>query len=374
MMRTKRTRRGFTLVEVLVAAALAIWGMWLITWLYQQGLESFRQAHAQSELTTQLRMTKTIMQRDLSANHFLSDDTKPNYGRRLSDQRTDLAPSGYLPPKAGFFRAGSPSTTAEQTDTNGFASWLTTNHFLQFTAILPGGSDSQVFSATIPAGSQNTYFGTAAEIMYYLQPSGLTTPTGNALYSLYRKQRISALTPDDATGYNNNANHPTQQPDAGEVMVINSQTSPATIATLGGLTIPAGIPGVTSLRLTSPPNGGPAANTARYGEDKLLANVLSFEVKFTGPPVTTMGSTWPTPFANSSGTILNSDSPYDFLPGDGYYDTFSTQVPNWQNYVASSTNTSNLIKPIRITGVQIHIRAYDPKTRATRQTTFIVDL
>lgn len=411
MTRTKRTRRGFTLVEVLVAAALAIWGMWLITWLYQQGLESFRQAHAQSELTNQLRMSKTIMKRDLGASHFLSDDTKPNYGLRLSDQHPELMASGaYVPPTAGFFRAGSPDAlqSFEGQDTNGFYSWIAANHFLQFTVILPGGSDTQIFSATVPTGSNNTYFSTAAEVMYYLRPSSLQTPTGNALYDLCRAQRIVAKTTDDQPTMNQILTNTTSPPismsmgaavkDANEVVVINTNTNQ--VATLGGLTIPTpatilppfppGTPPVNSVRLSSPPpypGGLPPPYTNRYGEDKLLSNVISFEVKFTGPTVSGVSysgapspapagySQWPRPIS------INSDAPYDFLPFDGYFDTGSSQLPSWPNgppkwagYLATPSNQNGLIKPIRITGVHIHIRAYDPKTRATRQTTFIVDL
>ena len=89
MIRTTRTRRGTTLVELLVAAAMLMLGMWLLVWLYQQGMASFLDAKAQADLTTQERTVATVLTRDLSSTIFLDEDAKPNRGRRVSDQWMD---------------------------------------------------------------------------------------------------------------------------------------------------------------------------------------------------------------------------------------------------------------------------------------------
>jgi prepilin-type N-terminal cleavage/methylation domain-containing protein len=385
MMHARRSRRGFTLVELLVAAAMMILGMWLLSWVYQQGLESFRQARAQADLTAQQRMVTSVLTRDLHAAHFADEDGKPNRGRRLSDQtQMWFDPAGYTPPKGGFFRAGSfdstvAGNTPEGSDLDGFASSRSTNHFLQFTAILPGGPSHQLFSAEVPAnsGSSGQYFGTAAEILYYLTPNGQATPGGLPLYDLCRQQRLVARDNDDAPAYAGAVAWLTASPpdNVNEVMVLTQDASGnPKMATLAEVTVPmdqTGANGKLGVRLRGPSTFTPLATTsARYGSDRLMSSVLSFEVKFTGASADP-NMIWPRPFSQ------NSDYPYDTLPYDGVIDTFSDQVaPNWKaptNY-ASGTNVTGPLKPLRITGVQIRLRTYDARTRSTRQTTIVQDL
>lgn len=370
MIRTPRTRRGFTLVELLVAAAMMILGMWLLSWVYQQGLESFRQARAQSELTNQQRMVTSILTRDLAAVHFTDDSTKPNNGRRLSDQRTDLVWSGgYVPPTGGYFRAGSfpidnTNNIWEGNDSIADSS-RSTNHFLQFTAILPGGPSHQLFSAEVPAYSGKQYFSTAAEVAYFLKPSGQTTG-GVPLFDLYRQQRIVARNTDDAPAYASAAS----QIDAQEVMVVRG----GQMQNLRNLTIPSGLTG--SVRLSGPPF---PPYQLHVSEDKLMSNVLSFEVKFTGSAGYNSGVTWPRPFLDPNTGAQNTDYPYDTLPYDGnsydgLFDTHSTQAP-WQSDIAGVGVTgAKRLKPIRITGVMIRLRSYDTRTQSARQTTLTLDL
>ncbi len=401
MTRFQRTRRGVTLVEMLVAAALCIAGMSLMTWLYQQGLESFRFARAQADLTAQQRMVTTIMTRDLQAPHFMDEDSKPNRGRRVSDQRLDqmylyqdpadptgnrLLVGGYIPPRGGYFRARSlpvgnaivpnPNNVFEA-NSDGFDSSLSTDHVIQFIVLLPGGSSFQQFSAEVPASSGFQYFGTAAEVMYYLRFTG-QTPGGVNLYELYRHQRLVARSTDDAPAYKT----PASYPDAPEVMAVTG----GTMRTLGDLTIPAGFPN--SLRLVpNNPTGLPATplppTSPRYGEDKLMSNVLSFEIKFTGPAVNLGAGAWPSDPSSTQWPrplAVNSDYPFDNLPFDGQFDTFSTQAStptvgwNWSNNYARVGNPGGSMKPLRLTAIKVTLRTWDSKTRTTRQTSFIVDI
>ncbi len=358
MIRTTRTRRGVTLVEMMVAAALCIMGMWLLTWVYQQGLDSFRMGRATADLTAQERMVTSLMTRDLRADHFLEEDGKPNRGRRLSDQTKGLGDgTGYKPPRSGYFwtRSSTTGTTydaAGQFDSYGFYSSRSSGHFIQFSVILPGGRNDQTFSAEVPAYSGNQFFGTAAEVSYYLWPSGRTANGANQMYDLYRGQRLVGRTFDDASAYNAAVQ---SSNDAPEVMAVYpgpplpplASRRMMALSELGPLATPSHriVPYV-PLPLTSP----------RYGEDKLMSNILSFEVKYTGTSVSL--PRWPTTF-----DLGNTDYPYDFLPSAaGEFDTHGQPAPN-------GTRLN-----IRITGAQVRIRAYDPQTRTTRQTTFTVDL
>jgi hypothetical protein len=411
MIRTTRNRRGVTLVELLVAAAMMMLGMWLLVWVYQQGTASFLNAKAQADLTTQERTVSTVLNRDLGSTIFLGEEGKPGRGLRLSDQRTDLLLQGgtWTPPRGGYFSAQSLQSSAlpnasdpyEATDSDGFVSARATDHFLQFTIILPGGPNYQMVSANLLVGpnTYSEYFGRAAEVTYALVPNGLRTAGGVPLYDLVRRQRLTALGIDDTPVYQTVANNGLAAGDTvSEVMTV-------TPVAIGSGPIPAPIPANTMLNLsnlTVPANRLQPAQWAltpaslRYGEERLMSNVLSFEVKFSGPPVTLtnnflptgyglwsqdpLSNAWPRPFTgnitpNGQQAQGNTDFPYDYLPFDGRFDTYTTQVAGgWQSQIATTTAPTNPIKPIRITGVLIRLRAYDLKNQTTRQTTIAASL
>ena len=362
MIRTTRTRRGVTLVEMLVAAALSITGMWLLTWVYQQGVDSLRLGNATANLTSQEKMVTSQMTRDLKADHFLEEDNKPNRGRRLSDQTKSLVDGTvYTKPRSGYFWTCSSGPTgtgyySEGSDSYGFGSSRSSNHFMQFTVILSGGRSDQTFAAEVPAGggSANQVFGTAAEVSYYLKPSGTSANGTIPVFDLYRAQKLVARTADDAPSYAPWVDAVTR-PDAPEVMSVDTTVTPRRMRALAEL-------GFAPFRVQ--PFTPLPATSARFGEDKLMSGVLLLEIKYTGSDGTPAGSLtppkWPVSFDQG-----NTDFPYDFLPSaSGVFDTHGQPAP---------APNATLLK-IRITGAMIRVRAYDSQTRTTRQTTFTVDL
>src|SRR5579884_1880068 len=121
-----KRRQGFTLVELLVAMALIIFMMAILSGAFQAALGTFRNLKAQGDLAEKLRATAQILQRDLAANHF-------DGNRRLSDPT--FWNNG--PPQQGFFQIwhGSiPSAVAgnlsfdEGADPDGIHSYRTANH------------------------------------------------------------------------------------------------------------------------------------------------------------------------------------------------------------------------------------------------------
>jgi hypothetical protein len=399
MIRTTRTRRGVTLVELLVASAMLMLGMWLMVWLYQQAMANFIGTKAQADLTTQQRTVVMVISRDLGSRFFLDEDAKPNRGRRLSDQWAQtVGPNGTVswaqlsPPRGGYFSALStpygnslfvnPNGVYEATDSDGFVSGRSTNHFLQFTIILSGGPDYQLIGAEIPVGTGNQFFGTAAEITYALVPNGLSTAGGYVLYDLIRRQRLTALSTDDTPSYQAAIAPYLGTDNVSEVTTFTGNTVGSTMLNMSNLTVPAN-------RLQSSLWPLNPVTSKRYGEERLMTNVLSFEVKFSGTP-TVLGTTlapsgygvWPSdPYSNAwprplvgnstpSGTgANNTDYPYDFLPFNSQFDTYTTQLGNWQTLTASTAAPTNPIKPIRVTNIMIRIRSYDIKNQTTRQTT-----
>lgn len=91
--RASRIRQAFTLVELLVAMALILFIMSIVSVVFGDATESFRIFRARAELSEKLRFITQTLRADLRANHFEN-------GRRLSD------PTFWTqgPPKAGYFR------------------------------------------------------------------------------------------------------------------------------------------------------------------------------------------------------------------------------------------------------------------------------
>jgi type II secretory pathway pseudopilin PulG len=334
-----RARRGFTLVELMVAASMCVLGMWLFTWLYKQGLDSFRTAKAQADLMSQERSVIELLRRDLTADHFLDEDRKPNHGRKLSDQLRTLGP-GFTQPRGGYFQAnGTGPTNTEATDADGFTSWRA-NHAMRFTVVRPGGTPDNQYSVQTPVPGGAQYGGIGAEVAYFLVASG-RTPGGVQLYDLYRRQRLVALNDDYAQAYNGFLNRPgpvLNMADIGEVFALRSTAAPAQVATFADLRTNGPFPRVPF---------APVTTAGRVGDDKILSNVVSFELKFTGTRGPTATAAFPNLFAT------NSDYPYDWLPAN--FDT--------------GTNPQ-----LRLTGVQVRLRVWNPKTLHARQTSVVVDL
>jgi hypothetical protein len=360
-----RRRRGATLVEVMIAAAMLMLGMWLLVWLYQQGMNAFLVAKAQSDLSAQERMVTAVMSADLSRDMFLPDEAKPNRGRTLADHDLRGGANVYIPPKAGYLRAYSappPAGYYEPSDSDGFGSSRSVDHYIQFTALVPGGPDHLMFGAEVPARSGSQWYGTAAEITYALVPSFRRTPNQTPLYDLVRRQRLTARTRDDQPAYqsivNNNPGDPVY-----EVMAVAGSTA----LRLDELTRPAN-------RLN--PRAPQITNIGRAGQEKLLANVLSMEIKFTGPRVGLTAQSWPSDLASTewprSLAWGNSDFPFDFLPFNGEFDTYTRDLPYDSTQYATPANPGLPLKRLRITAALIKLRVYNPQNNATRQTSFVV--
>jgi prepilin-type N-terminal cleavage/methylation domain-containing protein len=217
-----RKRQGFTLVEMLVAMALIIFIMSILSYAFVAATTTFRDLKAAGDMAERLRSATTVLQRDLSADHF-----EP--GRRLSDPT--FWSNG--PPRQGFFRIwqGSPSylrATApagtvnflEGQDLDGIQLYTSVDHALHLTVHLRGNRQSDFFTAKVPSpsplvpltgpnppmgpltaryenldGNGTTFNSQWAEVVYFLRPAldsnGIQeNANGTPLYTLYRRQLL----------------------------------------------------------------------------------------------------------------------------------------------------------------------------------------
>ncbi|HLN32257.1 MAG TPA: prepilin-type N-terminal cleavage/methylation domain-containing protein [Gemmataceae bacterium] len=201
-----RQRKGFTLVEMMVAMALTLFIMVILSQAFVAALETFRQLKAIGDMEERLRSVSTLLRRELAADHF--------------EGRKRLSNPGFFnggPPREGFFRIFQGSATAvagpanfwEGYDSDGIGSTRATDHLLHFTVKLRGNNPQDVFTASIGSASllngyqppidsryqsSGNYNSQWAEVAYFLRANGDTTSgapgVGTPLFSLYRRQRL----------------------------------------------------------------------------------------------------------------------------------------------------------------------------------------
>ena len=328
-----RRRSGFTIVELLVAMALILFIMAILSEAFVAGLTCFRELKSTADLAERLRSTTTILRRELAADHF---DGK----RRMSQPDFWLSQESTVTssPPEGFFRIyqGSASVLEgyDTTELNPVVpnvrymnSYHATNHMLHFTAKLRGNERGDFYSAgDIPASgaaliTSQYLFGTRhyeesatvynsqwAEVVYFLRATGDTAKGGTPLFALYRRQFLLVLDNallsapikgvpssypemscrDDGTGtgtlYFNNPRDVTM-PIRRSGMIPNPNTFvPAPVPAYPANAGLAGIP--LYVDTTTTPSTAKVGyqtmadvNAAMAGSDILLSNVLSFEVR-----------------------------------------------------------------------------------------------
>ena len=402
---TPRTRPGFTLVELMVSAAVCVLIMAILATVFQLSIDTVRQTKSTGDLMTQLRASGEVIKRDLRAEHFLDDGSEPRH-RRVSEQRFDLllvsgmAGSYTLgraaPPIGGFFRIRSTQGVSEGADADGMASSRATDHYLHFTSILDA-SDGNPYTAVV---NGRPYTKRAAEIAYFLDPteSGTTGGTGTTkLYHLIRCQRLAATSPSDLTADPLPASDPA-------VISVRPSGANYVVNTLADLTNPnnrlgGGVGAHPKLAAGNDTQLATiSASPNLIGDDILISNVISFEVKVqwqanADPKLPTS--------ANPVAFPGNTDDPFDALPpvptagnttltGQRVFDSWtagSTTMANpadpiWSDldptsgsFKAGANGKPNAIPLlIRVKAVQIHIRVFDPKLKTTRQMTIVQDL
>ncbi len=155
-----RGRRGFTLVELLVAMALIIFIMVILTEAFTAGTGVFRTLKAQGDLTERLRQAANMMGDDLRQPHF-DQNTK-----KLSNLFTSPANV----PAAGYFYVNQSQSVLEGTDGNNVGSYrmgppppaAVAPPALCFSVRRGGIQPSDYFVARIPGFFDPAYYGKLA--------------------------------------------------------------------------------------------------------------------------------------------------------------------------------------------------------------------
>jgi prepilin-type N-terminal cleavage/methylation domain-containing protein len=351
---TVRARQGFTLVELLVAMALTIFVMVILTQAFVVSIDLFSGLKGIGDMQDNMRAGGNVLRYDLSQNHFEGR-------RRPSDAVNGTATFSIAgqQPREGFlaFNAAGAGLTAEGQDGDSLTSKRATNQVLQFTSRLKGNQQQSFYSTQvgdkaffnlqtfynmdpaagpfdadatlrIPAGGP-FYRSQWAEIAYFLLPTGTTEEalnppppngTGSAttttLYGLYRAQFVPVT---DNTAAN-----------------AKYKGSPKSISNFPGMACRVPAPGA-DLVFYSPADLANATtrtfdptNPSRSAA-LVVPNVVSFQVQA----------------VISSGSALDDTTSYD---------------------------SAGSVPAQPLTGIYIILRVWDHKTRQTRQMSIMQDL
>ena len=414
-----RRRQGFTIVELLVAMALIIFIMSILSRAFIAATDTFRKLKGLGDMAEKLRGTTQSLQRDLNDDHFDGE-------KRLSN------PSFWLngPPSQGYFRIwqGSPGfLEGEGLDRVG--SYRSIDHALAFTVKRRGDQMGDFLSAGGGMAALSGLFGPAearyqtsgnvynyqwGEIAWFLQPQ--TNPTTGVqdvaidqaatlpptpLYTLYRRQRL--LVPD-------NSLVPTPQPatNMSQFLEISDWNNGGTIYFNGPFDAtvparrfgmargnPAGVPNVPSYpnmapylnvgypsiaqQLTTLKQSNPTLN----GSDIQLTDVISFDVRVLTPGATNGIDPFVTLFTPLLTTPITKGGYYNGNPyfppaGPMVFDTWSSLQDGLGNYSTWNVGGQPTSVPLwngttgpLIQAIQISIRIWDSKTNQSRQVTIV---
>jgi len=387
-------RSGFTLVEMMVAMALILFLMVILSEAFKKGIETFLQLKAIGDLEEKLRTASTQLRTDLSADHFEGK-------RRLSD------PYFYdSHTREGFFRIVQGGLSIpEGTDSDGNLSYRASNHVLHFTVKLRGNKREDFFKAVLPAtspllvpGANNSngtffnqqndgrfqdtdgvYHSAWAEVVYFLAKTGQTAGSQTDLHTLYRtvllvvpdNRGINWTTPQANALFDANPNYRKMSCLKGDTQLNNNIYffNPTDLANGGVVTTNgAGVrkqdrgivypPNPQLLRfLPLDPNGTADTNPllARQNIDRsdiLLTDVISFDVQI----LKKYGNQVSADFHD-----LPEGPPFLYPPY-----AFDTHRP--------SVSSSATLPPYTIAAIQISLRVWDRKTEQTRQITIVQDM
>ncbi len=443
-------RRAFTLVEMLVAMALTLFIMVILTYAFTSALDTFSGLKGIGDLQNNLRVATSAMQADLSQDHFEGK-------KKLSDSA--IAQGGI--PREGFFFIRIAPNVLEGVDTDGLPCFRSPagpgaySDVLYFTVKLRGNRRESFMSYGLPNTpstppnnfppnpalpppntpffgyspltdsqwprggpgnaqglpnwfgqppdavyqddpNQLTYNSQWAEVAWYLVNTGSTveqsvqgSALGTPLYALYRAQYL--LVPNNGvlgvSGANNNMNvtsptvrettnskylfdyrgvscfpNPNTPPPPNNYLYFTSPMDVATntaIRTLGPGT-PAGALGPRNTApaysdqtmLSKPGNLVPTSNSSL-----VMNNVVSFHVRVL--PFDKSGNVAPD-FLDYNSVLPAGASLYK-----GYESGGATQLLPSPPFASGNNG---------IKALQIIIRAWDPASQQSRQTTFIQEM
>lgn len=401
-----RRRSGFTLVELLVAMALIVFIMVILSEAFSVGLESFRRLKAIGDMNEKMRLATIALQSDVAADHFVGK-------KRVSDP--NFWSDG--PPRLGFFRIyQGTQAVGEGVDGDGLPSSRAIDHVLHFTVKRRGNRDHHYFRAGVPVNprsplldlgvpdsryqEEGVYTSQWAEVAYFLKANGANSGS-TQLYALYRRERVIVPGTNEL---NWGGGPPVVSGLYPEYLQVSCAPGGANLYFNDpmDITVPerrlggggGAYPRLEDDMVQHP--GGPDV----AGADLLLTDVISFEISLmleNGSEFVDLyrgGSTVETSpdFWNNVTKFNNGNRQFQAAGGPRVFDTWSGVQDATYNYSAWNVGGDNTSLPLykfplpvldgrtraplqmRIIALKVTLRVWNAKTQQARQVSFVQDL
>jgi hypothetical protein len=376
--------RGFTLVELLVAATLALVVMATLATLFGMFARSVSTSQDLIQLGARMRSAAWRLRQDLQG---LTVEVKPW-----------VRPEG----AAGYFElVEGPAVTGTGTLVPGRMQMGDIDDVLMMTTTSPGVPFTGLVSGGVGFESQT------AEVAWFCK-LGTPTADGLQLYNLYRRQLLVSAVPgvggfasgspaSNAVSFTSwNAFYESNDLSCRRV---GSQLLPNSLADLtarenrfmhnpGGVVAAAAFPYVEQITTGAAASAadGEILTGARESEDFLLSNVVAFDVRVFNPTLVTTGTSYvdlPTlgsmnaKIAGKIGNPTYDTWSYHYENNgidedeDGVIDDGTNGRDDNNNGVVDDIDEQETSPPytVPLRGVEIRIRCFDPTSRETRQIT-----
>ena len=420
----ERVRSAFTLVEMLVATAATLILLGIVMTMFEILGEAVNESRTVGELEAQLRTVSTLLQQDLLGTSVRADSrgltcpadssTGNGYFEVIEGPNTDLWDS------SGFDKSGTTPGPGNSSDDRIVGD---TDDLLFFTT---QSISQEPFSGNF--GINSTTTSADAEVVWFCKPTpNSSNPT---LYTLYRRCLLVVgqfpESPFDSQGSMPYTSDFFELYDLSARCEVSNGNQRMQLNTLQDLLLRRNRFAHYDFSMTDPPfvlasviatRPVLAFSGSRIGEDVLMTNVLSFDVRLLDPTASErrLGVTRLTPgdkdywaaslnsgsspiyvdlgynSSNTTSTPANSDFSGYGMNNHRLQATKTTPHRTWDTWsnsyttngidddLISDVNTTISIDnstelppyPSQLQGIQITIRCYDPSSKKIRQTTVI---
>lgn len=419
----ERVRSAFTLVEMLVATAATLILLGIVMTMFEILGEAVNESRTVGELEAQLRTVSTLLQQDLLGTSVRADSrgltcpadssTGNGYFEVIEGPNTDLWDS------SGFDKSGTTPGPGNSSDDRIVGD---TDDLLFFTT---QSISQEPFSGNF--GINSTTTSADAEVVWFCKPTpNSSNPT---LYTLYRRCLLVVgqfpESPFDSQGSKPYTSDFFELYDLSARCEVSNGNQRMQLNTLQDLLLRRNRFAHYDFSMTDPPfvlasviatRPVLAFSGSRIGEDVLMTNVLSFDVRLLDPTASErrLGVTRLTPgdkdywaaslnsgsspiyvdlgynSSNTTSTPANSDFSGYGMNNHRLQATKTTHRTwdTWSNSYTTNGIDDDLISdvnttisidnstelppyPSQLQGIQITIRCYDPSSKKIRQTTVI---
>lgn len=387
---TMLRRRGFTLVELMVALALIIFIMSILSEAFVAAAKVFRDFKAIGDMNGKLRSATQLLRDDLSSSHFEDD-------RKLSD--ANFWQVG--PPRLGFFRIWQQAAaTNEGVDIDSIESWRGNGTWLHLSVRKRGNEPQDFFLAdlsnaagsplltVLPGGApldsryqDSTIFKSQwAEVAWFLKPNGAFVNANTPLYAVYRRQRLAvqdnyylnwnapgpvSLTPpggyEEISWWPNGTNYYFNMPT--DLTVPERRFGMNNTANSGGIP-------------TETDGSYPIFTAGNVSSDVMLTDVISMDVRVLVAGQTEFYDLATLPGATFNNSAFNTVTINGTATAVKVFDTWSSAsdgIADYSGWATAGTATSAPLQ-VQILAIKVTFRIWDFKTEQARQVSIIQDL